>query len=372
MTLDSSLFAAGAAATTDTVRQAVRVELAAHDPEFVGVVRRVRRQLLDVAGGRGGSHEAVLLEGSSTFALEAALGTFVPRRGGVLVVSNGTDGERLATICSALDIAHEVVRCDEVMRPSISDIEDALADRRALTHVAVVHCDTATGIVNDVAAVARAAARAGCSLIVDATCSFGALPVELAQWKADVVVASSSHCLQGLPGCAFALVSRDRLEHGTGRARSLSLDLRAQWMSLEREGRFRFTPPVQAVVSLEQALRELVREGGPAGRLTRYHANHRTLLVGLRLLGLEPMVRQGWQGPIVTAFPYPRHQAFVFAEFSSRLADRGFVISPGLLTARDSFRVGTLGTCTPEDVERLLSAIQSVLLDMGVALHTAP
>jgi 2-aminoethylphosphonate-pyruvate transaminase len=371
MALDSYLSAAGTPATTATVRQAANVELAAHDPEFVEVVRRVRRQLLDVAGGRGGSHEAVLLEGPSTFALEASLGTLVPRHGGVLVVSNGTDGERLATICSALGITHEVVRCDEVLRPSISDIEDALAERRVLTHVAVVHCETTTGIVNDVTAVARATARSGCSLIVDATYSFGALPIELAQWKADAVVASSSHCLQGLPGCAFALVARDRLERGAGRARSLSLDLRAQWMSLEREGHFRFTPPVQAVVALDQALRELAREGGPAGRLTRYQSNHRTLLVGLCRLGLEPMVRQGWQGPIVTAFHYPRHQGFVFAEFASRLADRGFVVSPGLLAARDSFRVGTMGTCTAADVERLLSAIQSVLLDAGVALHTA-
>src|SRR5262249_46857148 len=157
---------------------------------------------------------------------------------------------------------------------------------------------------------------------VDAMSSFGAVPLDLADWKIDFLVSSANKCIEGVPGFGFVLARRERLAATAGYARSLSLDLHAQWQGLEKDGQFRFTPPTHARLAFRQAGRELEAGGGVAGRAARYKTNYKTLLAGMRALGFAEYLAPEHQGYIIPSFRYPPHPNFKFSEFYERLNEK--------------------------------------------------
>jgi 2-aminoethylphosphonate-pyruvate transaminase len=226
-----------------------------------------------------------------------------------------------------------------------------------VTHVAVIHCETTTGILNPVEEIGEKVAGSGASFLVDAMSSFGAIPLDLRH--VDFVVSSANKCIEGVPGFGFIVARRPALEAAKGQARTLSLDLHAQWAGLEGDGQFRFTPPTHVLLAFRQALAELAAEGGIAGRAARYSRNHARLIRGMRELGFEPYLAEEDQSCIITSFRYPP-APFRFDEFYSRLAERGFVVYPGKLSHEACFRIGTIGRLEEQDIAELLAAIEEV------------
>ena len=185
-------------------------------------------------------------------------------------------------------------------------------------------------------------------------------------WGIDFLVSSANKCIQGVPGFGFVLARRDLLIAAEGRARSLSLDLVAQWKGFESDGQFRFTPPTHALLAFWQALEELEQEGGIAGRAARYAANQKVLLKGMKELGFDAYLAPEHQSHIITSFRYPKHPNFDFTRFYRRLSQRGFVIYPGKVSDADCFRIGTIGHLFPEDFDALIGAIGQTLDEMGI------
>ena len=146
-----------------------------------------------------------------------------------------------------------------------------------------------------------------------------------------------------------------------GRARSVSLDLLAQWQNLEQNGQFRFTPPTHVLLAFSQALEELRMEGGLPARAARYRANHLALQAGMRALGFVEYLPEESQSDIITAFRYPENPNFHFETFYRSLQALGFVIYPGKLSEVDSFRIGTIGQITEREITSLVAAIGQVL-----------
>jgi 2-aminoethylphosphonate-pyruvate transaminase len=359
---DKRLFTPGPLTTSAAVKRAMLRDLGSRDREFVALVREVRRQLLAVAGvSQGQGYEAVPLQGSGTFGVEAVLTCAAPPAGKWLVVSNGAYGERMARIAGAHGIAHTVLRCPEDARPDPADVDRALAADPAVTGVAVVHCETTTGILNPVVEIGRVARRHGKTYVLDSMSAFGGVVFDLPATGADFLVSSANKCLEGVPGLSFCLCRRDALVRSEGQSRTLSLDLFDQWQALEETGQFRFTPPTHALLAFRQALDELAQEGGVAGRASRYRANHETLVAGMRAFGFTPYLAPELQSPIITSFRYPADERFDFPTFSDRLNDLGFVIYPGKVSRADCFRIGTIGRIFPEDVRDLLRAVEQTL-----------
>ena len=191
--------------------------------------------------------------------------------------------------------------------------------------------------------------------------SFGALPLDLTVVKAAAVLASSNKCLEGTPGLGFALVERGAIEAAAGVSLSLSLDLHDQWRAFEANGQWRFTPPVQVVAALVEALRALEAEGGPAARLKRYTDNLDVLVEGMARFGFDLFLERAVQAPIIATFVWPPERPLDFARFYDGLAARGFLIYPGKLTRAESFRIGCIGAIDRRDFERLLQAVGEVL-----------
>jgi 2-aminoethylphosphonate-pyruvate transaminase len=364
---DKRLFTPGPLTTSERVKKAMLRDLGSRDAAFIQVVREIRQELLRLGGVSGGGYEAVLMQGSGTFGIESVVGSVIPRGGKLLVAINGAYGRRMAAMAERLGI--ETVRyiLPENQPLDADYIADALAADAFISHVGAVHCETTTGLLTSVERIGQVVRAAGRSLVVDAMSSFGG--VEFDASCADFAVSSANKCIQGVPGFAFVLARREALQAAAGCARSLSLDLHAQWQGLEADGQFRFTPPTHALMAFREALAELEDEGGIAARAARYSRNREVLLRGLAALGLEEYLPRELQSHIIMSYRYPRHAAFRFEEFYRRLSERGLVIYPGKVSDADCFRIGCIGHLFEADFEELVRAVGEVLAAMGVTVE---
>jgi 2-aminoethylphosphonate-pyruvate transaminase len=277
----------------------------------------------------------------------------------LLVLVNGAYGERIVKIAQRLGRAVETLAWEETVPVDPGRVARALAADPSITHVAVIHCETTTGLLNPLAEIADVAAAAGRKLLVDAMSSFGALPIDLSVLPVTAVLASSNKCLEGAPGLGYALIEKAALAASKGNSPSLSLDLFEQWQGFESNGQWRFTPPVQVLAALGEALRLLEAEGGPAARLARYRENCDILIDGMARLGFPLLLDRALQAPIIATFRHPR-PGFDFEAFYQALAARGFVIYPGKLSKAESFRIGCIGAIDAADFRRLLAAIEDI------------
>jgi 2-aminoethylphosphonate-pyruvate transaminase len=277
------------------------------------------------------------------------------------VLANGAYGNRIAQMLERASIEHIVLRTPENEPVDPAALEIALSTDKAITHVAMVHCETTTGILNSVESAGKIATAYGKVFVVDAMSSFGAIPINLDKHGIDFLVSSPNKCLEGIPGFCFVLCRRKALLACEGCSRSLSLDLLDQLKGFERNGQFRYTPPTHALLGFDQALKEFEAEGGIAARGARYRANHQVLCQGMASLELLPYLPPQLQSFIITAFPFPANPRFSFDSFYRGLAERGFIIYPGKLTQVNTFRIGTIGRIFPPDLHQLVDAVRATL-----------
>jgi 2-aminoethylphosphonate-pyruvate transaminase len=365
---DKALFTPGPLSTSRTVKQAMLRDLGSRDFEFINLVADVRRRLVALAEAEGTDYTAVIVQGSGTFGIESVIGSVIPPDGKLLVLVNGAYGRRMVNIASVLKIDCEFLNYPEDCIPDLAEVEEKLAADESITHVAVVHCETTTGIINPVRQIGAIVKKLDRKYIVDAMSSFGAVPFNIAEAEVDFLVSSANKCIEGVPGFSFVLARRSSLQATNGFARSLSLDLFGQWQELERTGQFRFTPPTHALLAFHQALIELEEEGGVNGRAARYQASCETTLTGMQALGFKTYLAPKNRGYIITSFLYPEHPRFDYKVFYELLNEKGFVIYPGKLSKIDCFRIGHVGRIDYTDVRGLLAAVQETLAEMGISL----
>ncbi len=359
------LLTPGPLTTSEQTKRAMLRDWGSRDEAFIALTARVCRRLLSVVGAAD-QFACVPIQGSGTFAVEAMLGTLVPAAGKLLVAANGAYGRRMALIGEKLGRAVRVVATPEAepVRPSL--IEQALNDDPAISHVAVVHCETTTGLLNPIAEIARVIAAQDRALLIDAMSSFGGLPLSAATMPFQAIAASANKCLEGVPGVGFVIARRAALESATDTAPSLSLDLADQWQGLKANGQWRFTPPTHVVAALDAALDQLDAEGGVEGRRRRYETNCQRLIAGMRAAGFVPLLEQDIQAPIIVTFRRPRDPAYEFERFYGALGRRGIAIYPGKLTDRETFRIGCIGDITTADIDRAVAAVGAAMAELGM------
>jgi len=364
---DKLLFTPGPLTTSLSVKQAMLHDAGSWHFEFNARVKRVRERILQLAGlSSAAGWEAILLQGSGTFGVESVFATCLPPDGKVAVLANGAYGERMVLMLQRLKIAHLALRTPENIPNDPVALDRALAADKTITHVAQVHCETTTGILNPINETGAVVRRYGRSYIVDAMSSFGALPVDITAAGIDYLVSSANKCIESVPGFSFVICRREVLLACEGYPRCLSLDLLDQLKGFEKNGQFRYTPPTHSILAFEQALKELEQEGGPVARSARYRQNQELLVRGMRELGFRLYLDPAVQSCIITSFHFPNQADFSFDEFYRRLSDKGFIIYPGKISQANTFRIGSIGRIFPSDIEALLSAIRIVLQEMEI------
>jgi len=364
------LLTPGPLSTTCTVRSAMMQEYSTWDVDYNSIVEFIRVRLVRLAVRDDvnlGAHTSVLMPGSGTFSVESVIGSVVPAAGKLLVLNNGAYGARITTIASMLGIETVELGQAETESTDLGQAEKILAGDPAITHVAMVHCETTTGMLNPAEGVGAMVRRHGREFILDAMSSFGGIPMSMESTGAHYLISSANKCIQGVPGFGFVVADRAALESTKGRARSHSLDLHDQWHEMEAKGgKWRFTSPTHVVNAFARALDELESEGGVKARHARYVANQKTMVEGMRALGFRTLIGDEIQSPIITSFHYPEADGFEFQKFYDALKARRFVIYPGKVSNAQCFRIGSIGDVHPEDMTQLVAKVGEVLEEIGV------
>jgi 2-aminoethylphosphonate-pyruvate transaminase len=355
------LLTPGPLSTTLTVKQAMLRDWCTWDDDYKQIIQELRRKLVDLATRHDG-YTCVLMQGSGTFCVESVITTAVTADGTLLVLANGAYGRRIALIAERIGIDVIVHDSGDTSVPDLVQLVQSLSVNAAISHVAVVHCETTTGMLNPVETIGQIVKAHAKVFIVDAMSSFGGIPLDAHEIGADYLISSANKCIQGVPGFGFVIARSAELAKTRGRASSLSLDLFDQWETMEKDaGKWRFTSPTHTVRAFVQALQELEAEGGIIKRNERYCENHRTLVQGMQALGFKTLLPAENQSPIITAFHSPHHKDWAFDRFYRRLKQQGFVIYPGKVTEADTFRIGNIGDIRPTDISRLLQAVKTAM-----------
>jgi len=363
---DPILLTPGPLTTSLETKQAMLRDWGSWDAAFNRITAGICGDLVDIVHG-GQDYVCVPLQGSGTFAVEAAIGNLVPRDGKVLVPNNGAYCARIVKICRYLNRAAVDLTVAEDTPSTAALVETALAADPSVTHVALVHCETGAGLRNDLEGIAQVCRARGTGLIVDAMSSFAALPIDVNTTPFDALVAASGKCLEGPPGMGFVIVRREALLAGHGNSHSLAMDLHDQFTYMQRTTQWRFTPPTHVVAALHAAIGQFKAEGGQPARGTRYAANCATLIEGMRALGFRTFLEPGVQAPIIVTFHAPGDPAYSFKSFYDKVRARGYILYPGKLTRVETFRVGCIGAIDSNEMRNVVTAVGATLEDMGIA-----
>lgn len=360
------LLTPGPLTTSSETKAAMLEDWGSWDSDFNALTADIRQQLLAMANADSEAFVCVPMQGSGTFAVEATLASLTKQSEMTLVLSNGAYGKRASEILRYLGRDVQVMDKGDYLPPLPEEVDVWLTEHPEVANVVLIHCETSSGILNPLEAIARVVENHGKRFIVDAMSSFGGVPIDLDQIPLDALVSSANKCIEGVPGFGFVIIRRRLLEASAGQSHSLSLDLHAQWAYMERTGQWRFTPPTHSVVAFHNALAQHRAEGGVAGRLARYSQNRDVLVSGMRHLGFQTLLEDDWLSPIITTFLSPDDVNFDFKMFYAELKARGFVIYPGKLTAVESFRIGHIGQVDSHVMHALLKAVEHSLNAMQV------
>lgn len=358
---DYKLLTPGPLTTTDTVKKEMMFDHCTWDDDYKKITLKIRKQLLELAHVSEDEYTAVLMQGSGTFGVEAVITSVIGTEDKLLIVANGAYGERMIDIAAHAGIEYTVYNEVYHKVPDAEAVDRILSEDSRVTHVAMVHSETTSGILNDIQSVAAAVKKHGKTMIVDAMSSFGGVDIPVGQWGIDFIVSSANKCIQGVPGFSFIIADKQKLIESRGKAKSLSLDLYDQWETMNKDGKWRFTSPTHVVLAFSKALDELVEEGGIEARNKRYTDNNKLLISKMNDMGFKTYIDDKYQGPIITTFFYPDNCRFKFEQMYTYVKERGYAIYPGKVTEAETFRIGNIGEIYEEDIIKLCDIFNNFL-----------
>ncbi|HET6371351.1 MAG TPA: alanine--glyoxylate aminotransferase family protein [Nitrospiria bacterium] len=340
------------------VQQALlRGDICHREEEFSALLRRIRERLISIFGGPG--YTSVVLTGSGTAALEAAVVSSLPEGKKLLVIKNGVYGERIAAMARAHRLPVVEFSSQWTERPETTRLADLLKKEREVAVVAMVHHETTTGLINPVRAVGKICREKGKLFLVDSISGLGGEEIDPLEEGIDLCVGTANKCVQGLPGISFVLARTDRMREMAGHPeRSLYLHL-PRYYEEQELGSIPYTPSVQICYALDEALQELLEEG-VARRIRRYRQASGLLRKGFSELGLTFLLPEALRSNTITALRLPEGRTY--ADLHDQLKKRGYVIYAGQGDlSREIFRVANMGHLPLSAFEGFLVSLSEIL-----------
>src|SRR5256712_627261 len=313
------------------------------------------------------------LSGPGSVGMEYCFVNLVRPGDKVIVCKNGVFGARMIENVERMGGKAIVVE-DEWGSPVDPDkLEDALQKHRDARVIAFLHAETSTGCQSDAKLLTQIAHKHGALVIVDAVTSLGGTPVKVDEWEIDAIYSASQKCLSCTPGLSPASFSERVVEHVKKRKdkiHSWFMDMNlllGYWNASTRT--YHHTAPTNSLFALHEALL-LIREEGLENSWARHLRHHVALKAGLEAMGMKMLVAEKNQLPQMNAVLCPTD---VNEEEVRRtlLNEFGLEIGAGLGPLKGKiWRFGLMGySCRPDNVMLCLSALGSVLSDMGLAVH---
>ena len=358
----------GPATTSDAVKYAqICADICPRETEFGDLMRWIVTELsaLVAAPGKAAGIETVLFGGSGTAADEVMISSCVPDGARLLIVDNGAYGARFAQIAASYRLPHEVYKSSGFLPLDVPALKQTLLDG-GFTHLAIVYHETTTGLLNPAPEICRFCHAHGITTIVDAVSAFAALPIDMDADCFDFMASTSNKNIQGMAGCAFVFCRKEALEKTRAYPmRSYYLNLWDQYAYFQKTGQTRFTPPVQTLYALRQAIIETKVET-IAGRMKRYSDCWEILVAAIEKLGLKMLVPKEAQSRLITAIIEPEspHYSFETLHDLSRL--HGWTIYPGKLSGASTFRIANIGNIQPDEMRRWTELLAGYMGTQGI------
>lgn len=346
---------------SERVRRALQAPDVCHrEPEFGLVVAAIRRKLLHAfVPGAEDDYTAIVLTGSGTAAVEAALLSSLPQGKRMIVINNGVYGQRMSQIVAMHRLGVAELKLEWGTRPDPEKVRIALQQHPEVHAVAMVHHETSTGLVNPVREIAEVVDSQNRVFILDSVSGLGGDPLDIAGPHIYMVAGTAQKCLQGYPGVSYVLVRKgfmDRMKSYP--KRSLYLSLSSYYEEQERHS-VPFTPSVPVYYALNEALDELLEEG-VAQRIQRFKRAATMIRRKFAEWGLRPLLPPEHQSNTLSAFYLP--PGLEYQTLHDRMKDRGYVIYAGQGDlAGQIFRIANIGALTDKDIEGFLEAFHHVL-----------
>ncbi|XOV93989.1 MAG: 2-aminoethylphosphonate aminotransferase [Bacteroidota bacterium] len=348
----------GPGTTSKRVKEAMIVpDICPRESDFAQVMHEINQGLLTIANGIG-SHEVALFVASGTGAMEATLVSAIGKIDQVLIITNGAYGIRMTQICDRFNLRYEKA-FDFGQYPDPKQVEKLLSSGK-YTHLAMIHHETSTGMMNPLETIAGICKRQNVKLIVDAMSSFGAYPIDLKEISIDYLFSSSNKCIQGMAGLSYVIFSKERLEELQKDSGAYYFDVYSQWNNLQIKNQMRFTPPVQICYAFLEAIKETLEEGIDQ-RWNRYQSNWRLFYDGLKAMGFSFYLPKEQESKILLAINLNSKPGLDFNKFHDFLFDQGITIYPGLIPESKTFRVAVIGDLYQEDIEYALSKMEDYI-----------
>jgi 2-aminoethylphosphonate-pyruvate transaminase len=350
----------GPATTRDSVKYAqVSADICPREKEFGEVMEWIVKEL-SLMAGKPGRVETVLFGGSGTAADEAMISSCVPEGGRLLVLDNGAYGTRLGRIAGVYKLDYEVFKSSGYLPLDRAAVKAKLLEGN-FSHFAVVYHETTTGLLNPAPELCRFCHEHGITTIVDAVSAFAALPIDMDDDGFDFMASTSNKNIQGMAGLGFVFCRAGALEKIKAYPmRNYYLNLWDQYEWFAKTRQTRFTPPVQSLYALRQAIIETKIET-IAGRYARYRACWEELAKAVKKLGLSMLVPEEAQSKLITAIVDPPSPNYSFDALHDLARSQGFTIYPGKLSDANTFRIANIGDIRPEEMARFTGILESYL-----------
>lgn len=352
----------GPATTTDTVKNAMVVpDICPRELEFGELTLSVRNDLIKAAHGEK-NHTCVMLTSSGTGGVEACLTSVIPHDKKVLILNNGAYGERMQKICDAYGIQHIKYIADWGKALDLPSVEHVLnLHQDEISHIAFIHHETTVGILNPLSELSTLAQKYNKEIIVDAMSSFAGIAIDVEKDNIHYLVSSSNKCIQGMAGISFVIANtKSLLKTKEIKARNFYFNLLENHLYLEKNKQFLFTPPVQTLYALRQAITEYFEEGAE-NRFARYNSMYEIMKKKVLELGFTFLIEEKHHARLLTAIMEPNSPAYSFNEMHDYLFERGFTIYPGKVGNVNTFRLSNIGAIYPEDIQNFLVVFEEYL-----------
>jgi len=352
------IFSPGPANISERVRGALtNPDIGHRESEFTELLQEIQSKLLEVCGVPLG-YSCAVLSGSGTTGIEASITSLADVSNGVLILANGVYGDRAAQIAEVFQIPHTLEKFAWTA-PIALDRAEQLISSTSHGAVYLIHHETTTGVLNSLQGVAGMAKGHGKWVMVDAVSSVAGEELDLPEWGVDLVIGSANKCIRGVPGVGFVVVSDDfRDAISQRRPVAFSTDL-VNALNREETGETPFTPPVQTMYALREALQELLEESVPA-RIAHYQDIAKSLRDGLTALELSFLVPREQLSNTMTTVNLPK--GLSYADLHRPLKEQGYLIYKSQAhLSETTFRLGTVGVISQEDVQGFLGSLGQLL-----------
>ncbi len=352
----------GPATTTDSVKAAQVVsDICPREKEFGDIMEYISEGITELTASKD-KYTTILFGGSGTASVEAVISSVIGHKDRILVINNGAYGKRMCKMCEIYNINYIEFESSPIKCINLDVLENLIKKSKNITHLAVAHHETTTGILNDISAIGRLCLKYSIDLIVDAMSSFCGIHIDMEKDNIKYLISSSNKCIQGMAGISFVICRKDSIERaGNLKPRNLYLNLYNQYKYFINTHQMQFTPPVQVLYALKQALIETNKEG-IENRENRYKRCCRVLWKGLDELQLKRLIDDKYSSMLLTTIIEPESNNYDFYEMHDYIKKRGFTIYPGKLVGKNTFRIANIGDITEEDMKKFITVLKNYFL----------